>query len=79
MTALDADYGILMEGDNELKSDKKSELYVGKIEITPSHILGSADSVFVENSINQSLANISISQNSSHPGFGAAYWQYFQN
>lgn len=79
MTTLDAVYGILMEGDNWLKSDKESELYVGKIELTPSQILGSADSVFVGNSINQSLANISISQNSSHPGFGAAYWQYFQS
>ena len=78
-TTLDAIYGILMQGDNWLSSDKESEVYVGKLELRPSPILGSVDSVFIANSITPALANININQNSSHPGFGAAYWQYYQS
>ena len=78
-TTLDAIYGILMQGDNWISSEKSSEVYAGKIELKPSPVLGSVDSVFTGNSLNPSLANIKIEQNSSHPGFGAAYWQYFQS
>ena len=75
---VDAIYGILMRGSNWLEFSKAPVIKVGSYTLRPNAWLGFADTTFNMDAIKSTLGIIRIHQKTDQPGYGAAYWQYFE-
>lgn len=78
-TTADAIYGMLMGGNDWLSSSSLPIIKVGGIKIDPNPWFSYADSSYMGEAITPALGEIEIEQKENHPGYGAAYWQFFEN
>jgi Large extracellular alpha-helical protein len=78
-TTVEAIYGILLIRDNWLESKNAPIIKVGGEELATSPYIAFAKATYMGEKMNKEIGTITIEQKENHPGFGAAYWQYFEN
>ncbi|MEG1586200.1 MAG: alpha-2-macroglobulin family protein [Bacteroidales bacterium] len=76
---VDAIYGILMTGSSWLTDKTLPVIKVDQALLHPNPFFAYADTVYDAQKMTPQLGLIEISQKEDHPGYGAAYWQYYED
>ncbi len=80
-------YALLMKGEDWLNISEKTEIKIGDKNIVPEKLSETQKAAGIGyfklnwdgEEINDSFANIRVINNNSTPGYGGAYWQYFED
>ncbi len=83
----EATYALLMQGENWLQIEDKTEMLVGGEEISSTKLeetekeagTGYRKVTWKADEINDSFSQISVKNNNNIAGYGGAYWQYFED
>lgn len=76
---VEAIYALLLNGGNWLSSSENPIVKVGSETLEFNRWFGYGKRVFENGHIGNSEGVITIRQNENHSGWGAAYWQYFED
>ncbi|MDO5571095.1 MAG: alpha-2-macroglobulin family protein [Bacteroidales bacterium] len=79
IATIDAVYAILNTGSDWLSSKDLPIVKVGDITLETKGYLAACDTAFNTNDIRKEYGTITVTRDSDHPAFGAAYWQYFED